>query len=251
MILANGISILPTIFPDKTSQVWHIDSSILTAVDVKITWEFEHESELLWLVQLVYLIHHTGRNNTIKLYIPYLPYGRQDKDISNESTFSLYVFADIINNLDLDAVYTIDVHNYDMFEAYFYNAHNIIPVTYIDNTIKSSNPDLIGFPDKGAVERYSFMTLPSVIGDKERDPATGYLVYKGISNDVDLNGKSVLIVDDICDGGMTFILFSKLLYEKGASEVNLYTTHGIYSKGIDCLKKAGIKHIYNRNGEVR
>ena len=47
--------------------------------------------------------------------------------------------------------------------------------------------------------------------------------------------KKVLIVDDICDGGRTFIELAKVLRAKGAETVDLYTTHGIYSKGTKVL----------------
>ena len=43
---------------------------------------------------------------------------------------------------------------------------------------------------------------------------------------------------------------AKELYKLGALEVQLFTTHGIYSKGVQVLKDAGIVKIFNRKGEV-
>ena len=47
----------------------------------------------------------------------------------------------------------------------------------------------------------------------------------------DVTGKSVLIADDICDGGRTFIELAKVLKERGAAHIHLHVTHGIFSKG--------------------
>ena len=45
-----------------------------------------------------------------------------------------------------------------------------------------------------------------------------------------------MIVDDICDGGQTFIELAKALEKQGAHQIFLYVTHGIFSKGLDTLK---------------
>ena len=50
-------------------------------------------------------------------------------------------------------------------------------------------------------------------------------------------GRNCLIVDDICDGGGTFIPLAKKLKNAGAKTVTLYVTHGIFSKGLDPLKE--------------
>jgi ribose-phosphate pyrophosphokinase len=65
-----------------------------------------------------------------------------------------------------------------------------------------------------------------------------------------LKNKSVLIVDDICDGGRTFIEAAKLLYIEGVNNVYLYVTHGLFTKGIQILYDAGIKRIFTYKGEI-
>lgn len=65
-----------------------------------------------------------------------------------------------------------------------------------------------------------------------------------------LNDKNILIVDDICDGGATFMLLTKDLYKRGAKSINLFVTHGIFSKGLKPLKEAGINRIFTAKGEA-
>lgn len=74
-----------------------------------------------------------------------------------------------------------------------------------------------------------------------------------ILDDVDLTDKTVMILDDICDGGRTFIEAVKHLREAGAKRVELYVTHGIFSKGVENLLDNGIDHIYTTNslGEAK
>lgn len=52
MIKLNNFTVTPTIFPDKTSQVWKILDEVLEAVPYKVTWEFESEAELIQVCQL-------------------------------------------------------------------------------------------------------------------------------------------------------------------------------------------------------
>ena len=60
----------------------------------------------------------------------------------------------------------------------------------------------------------------------------------------DLEGQSVVIADDIADGGYTFIKLAEKLKEKGAGKIFLYVSHGIFSKGLDVLLDAGIDCVY-------
>ena len=93
MIKLNGHLVTPTIFPDKTSQVWKIPKSHFNKKENVITWEFENEGEFMHLAQLKVLLDIDYFSSKVVLDMPYLPYARQDKDITNESTFALYPFA--------------------------------------------------------------------------------------------------------------------------------------------------------------
>ncbi len=243
MIFLNGKPVRPTMFPDGTSQVWKLDEPI--SQECVITWEFENEGEVIHVAQLVTLLKTLGRSP--QLNIPFLPYGRQDKGISNHSTFALRVFAEQIQAMGFARISTLDAHS-DVFLK-LAGAENVSPKELIYDVLVKTRAQVVALPDHGASLRYDFPGWPTITGQKERDALTGSLLYNGLVG-CDVAGKTVLIVDDICDGGMTFILFAKLLYGAGAKDVQLWTTHGIYSKGIQVLKDAGISRIFNRKGEV-
>lgn len=247
MIRLNGSQIVPTIFPDKTSQVWKIDAK-LERVNT-INWDFENEQEFLHVAQLVDLLR-TMSHERITLIIPYFPYARQDKEVSNKSTFALRTFCKLLKTLDVNDIITYDLHS-DVAKEYLPNLTDVSPLTAIDRAIMYTNPDYVVYPDKGAKARYTkHVDTKSVSINKVRNQSTGELQIIGLNEDIDLTNKKVLIVDDICDGGGTFILATNLLKEKGTKEVNLYTTHGIYSKGLTILKSCGINRVFNIKGEM-
>ena len=69
----------------------------------------------------------------------------------------------------------------------------------------------------------------------------GFQVYEE-----DLKGKTCLIVDDICDGGGTFLGMAKALKAKHAGTLYLAVSHGIFSKNLKALKQT-FKAIYTTN----
>lgn len=105
-------------------------------------------------------------------------------------------------------------------------------------------------PDKGAEHKLLLVAhslyqnnedIKYLIANKVRDSATGKILSTEIEGDV--QGKNCIIIDDICDGDATFIELAKVLKAKGAADLYLYVTHGIFSKGLLPLKEY-FKHIY-------
>lgn len=248
MITVNNIEINVTKFNDQTSQVWQLPPEILDSKVYKIKWDFESEAEIFHLHQLVSLLRFKQVPRPMTLDIPFLPYGRQDKELSNESTFALRNFATILNSLNLDKITSIDTHS-NVAAELINNFENIYPAHSILQAILDCNCDTIAFPDKGACDRYE-VTPPygTIIGFKKRNQLTGYIEQYIIEGDA--KDKIVLIQDDLCDGGMTFKLMAEQLYKDGAKEVHLYVSHGIFSKGLPTLRASGIKRIFTKDGEV-
>lgn len=249
MLYLNGDPVNVTLFPDGTSQVWKLDESHLAKESAVITWEFSHEGEIMQLAQLKALLDMTI--DMIYLKIDYLPYGRQDKLISNDKTFALRPFASIINSLEFDEVFILDPHS-KIALGVIDDSVPMYPFVSLGKALIVTGSDLICYPDAGAVDKYvsvyKNMRKPWIHGQKVRDQSTGYISNYALIGDC--YDKEVLIVDDICDGGKTFELLAFELYEQGANNVYLFVTHGIFSKGLRPLKKAGIRRIFTKKGEA-
>lgn len=180
----------------------------------------------------------------IVLVMPYVPYARQDRAMVDGDAFSLKVFTNIINALNFDEICILDPHS-DVTPALL-NKCTIYTQAQSLSTLVKDKYDAIVSPDGGALKKIyqcaKAIGVTSIIkADKERCVETGKILsttYRG-----DVAGKKLLIVDDICDGGFTFINLAKLLKENGATQVDLFVSHGIFSKGLDVLKPY-IDHVH-------
>lgn len=257
MVLLNGKPINVTIFSDKTSQVWKLPEQILNETNfANVTWKFEHEGEFMHLAQLKALLD--ANHFKARLQIDYLPYGRQDKIVSNETTFALKPFADLLNSLKFDEVAIFDPHSKIAFRLIENSRNTFFTVRQKVHTalIRISGGEkevTLCYPDQGACDKYidqliSFHGDLPIRGHKKRDQKTGYITDYTFSGEP--KDKNVLIVDDICDGGMTFKILTEKLLQSGAKEVNLYVSHGLFTKGIKTLKESGINRIFTKDGEV-
>lgn len=178
------------------------------------------------------------------LIIPYIPYGRQDRACHAGEPFSLRVAARLINTICAKKVITIDPH------SHVTNAliNNLIIVDESDYLPAADKFDCIVSPDAGAAkktEKYSAkLSLPIVQCLKERNQF-GEITRTTVHGEV--IGKRCLIVDDICDGGATFIAIADALRNGGADYIHLHVSHGIFSKGINHLLSSGIDAVTSIN----
>lgn len=244
MISIKGFKIVPTMFPDNTSQVWHLPKEILEDPKPRIDWRFEAEREIFDIFALRRLLHPAA-----ELHVPFLPFSRQDKTISNNSTFNLRIMADFLNALGMRKITTVDVHN-DIVCRWVRGLDNVQPHDFHLRVFQQFQPDFIVFPDFGAAARYSHMkSQRKIVCDKLRNNTTGQLLSLTVKDGPrELEpGRRLLIVDDICDGGATFIKAAECLRKVSPGcHLGLAVTHGIFSKGRDALERTGFK-IFTTN----
>jgi len=186
---------------------------------------------------------------SIHAFIPYMPYARQDRVCNAGEPLSVKVMADLINSCKFDSVDIMDPHS-DVTGALINNLditdQSTIFTSYFSNELEMK-PHLYTLvsPDAGATKKIGAiaraMTCSVVEASKVRDTKTGHIVSTKVPDNV--TNHNCLIVDDICDGGRTFIELAKVLRAQGAKTVSLCVTHGIFSKGLSPLKEH-LDHIY-------
>ncbi|MFD2907561.1 ribose-phosphate diphosphokinase [Flavobacterium ardleyense] len=181
------------------------------------------------------------------LVIPYFPSARQDRVMVKGEPLSVKVYADIINNLNFKKVLVLDAHS-EVTPALLNNCEAIPNHNFIKEVLAKidTNVKLIS-PDGGALKKIykvsEFLGGVEVVEcSKSRNVKTGKLTGFKVYYD-DLGGEDCLIVDDICDGGGTFIGLANELKNKNAGKLYLAVTHGIFSKGFEELEKY-FTHIY-------
>lgn len=190
----------------------------------------------------------------IHLIVPYFPYARQDRVCVPGESLAVKVMANLINQLSLDKVTVWDAHS-DVTCALLNNATNLTQEalfaqsSVLSELLAQGQVTLIA-PDAGAAKKTmqlakSFNGMCNVVqATKIRNLKTGEITKTEVHGDV--RGKTVLMVDDICDGGRTFIELAKVLKQQGADKVMLYVTHGIFSNGFSAFKDL-IDVIYTAN----
>lgn len=192
----------------------------------------------------------------VELKLGYVPYARQDRVCNEGEALSIKVFCDMINNMNFSEVTILDPHS-DVTPALL-DRCKIVTVEQIlakylelDNALHLLPGALtLVAPDAGATKKVDkvatcFGGLEVIQGLKKRDTATGKL--SGFDYMGDVKGKKLLIVDDCCDGGFTFVGLAEKLREGGAASIALYVSHGIFSRGIENLLDNGIDEVYTTN----
>ncbi|MFN0082643.1 MAG: phosphoribosyltransferase family protein, partial [Ferruginibacter sp.] len=170
-----------------------------------------------------------------------LPAARQDRLMINGEPLSVKVYADIINAFGFKKVMVFDAHS-EVTPALLNNCEAITNDHFIKQVIDEigTNLKLIS-PDGGALKK--IYKLSEVLGgidvvecSKSRDVKTGKLKEFKVYDD-DLAEYDCIIVDDICDGGGTFLGLAEELKKKNAGKLYLAVSHGIFSKGFEELDR--------------
>ena len=199
--------------------------------------------------------------NNVKLYLnlPYMPYGRCDRVFEEGNPNGLKSFLFTLEHIGgFDEINVYDLHNEVAVRNIIneYNLDLVVKNTSQKDCLHQSLPcdldntyDMILAPDKGSVTKAAEIACHYEVDvyncGKERDVATGKIIRSTLPEGVDFADKIVLIPDDLCDGGYTFIKLAEQVKAAGAKQVDLYVTHLIASKGLDVFGGL-IDNIYCR-----
>ncbi len=175
---------------------------------------------------------------TLHLFIPYFPAARQDRVMVPGEPLSVKVYADLINSVGFESVTVFDPHS-DVTPALLNNVRAIPNYPFVESFCENYDDYHLISPDGGALKKVHKLAQAiqanSVVEcSKVRDVRTGKLKSFTAYTD-DLEDKTCLVVDDICDGGGTFLGLADELKAKNAGKLVLVVSHGIFSKGFESL----------------
>lgn len=228
----------------------------LLDIDINRSWfdihlYFESNDDIINLMFLYDAIKESHPHATsFNLYIKYLPYARQDRYCSPGESFSLRVFANILNSMDFYKIHVDDLHSEVMkglvpAGKLVINEQFKLQENCVADIIRNyhSMKTAIIAPDAGAVKKAAKAAIHHKVDlvefTKQRDPKDGTI--KKINCSIDKNEllqyDSLIVVDDICDNGGTFIALGNVIRNeynfKGS--LHLVVTHGIFGKGLSEL----------------
>ncbi len=204
-------------------------------------------------MQLILMIDAAKRAsaNEIIAVIPYFGYSRQDRKEMSRVPISAGIVSNMIERAGADQILTVDIHS-EQSEGFInrpwdnvYASYSLVPILK-----KLHIKDLvIASPDKGGMTRATaYARLLDAQGIaivyKERDVHVNNQ-SEAFAMIGDVEGKNVLIIDDMIDGGGTLVNAVNLLKSRGAKSIMAAVTHGIFSgKAMEKITNAPIDTIY-------
>lgn len=180
----------------------------------------------------------------MKLVLPYLPGARQDRtNIGGDVLFTAFSVASDLNIRPWRDIVVLDPHS-PVLLGHIRNVRTReFPLARVAEKLWQGYSGIIA-ADKGGKDRAEqfakAMNKPIYYGGKNRDEKTGKLT--GFTLEEIPTGGHYLVVDDICDGGGTFIGLAQEIERQGGY-ADLYVSHGIFAKGTRALK-AHYKNVY-------
>jgi len=248
-------------YPAGEMQLRLTDAGLAMAKDadeIDVIARIKTDEDIVSLAHLKSALDGANPVGAKNLRLAYLPYARADRRFLDGDCWGLGVFATLLNAMNFSTVFTLDTHS-AVSSKLVNNLVNVLPVQYIRRAITrfsllhGAKHLTILYPDEGARHRYG---LPLQIGNnvgvvhlhekyctKKRDPVTGKLSGFEVP---DLDSKYAMIVDDLCDGGGTFLGIADALDSSTKDYLGLYVTHGIFSQGVDRLLEK-FSNIYTTN----
>jgi ribose-phosphate pyrophosphokinase len=221
----------------------HIKLELPDGIDVQepvlITQRVANSQDFMLLLLATDALRRAGYDR-LQLLIPYFPAARQDRLMIPGEPLSVRVYADLINAQYYDRVMVFDPHS-DVTPALLNRVQVLTNEAFVAQVLTHFDRDRVCLvaPDAGALKKIHKLStalggLPVVVCDKERDVRTGALTGFRVFAD-GLSGRQCLIVDDICDGGGTFVGLTAELRKLNPESVSLAVSHGIFSKGVAAL----------------
>lgn len=248
-------------FPDGQQTVDLTDWADLMRYDdaVKINSRLNSFKDLELIICATAAIRNIKPNREIALYVPYFMGARSDrKFVDGGVNYLKQVICPIINSLNFVTVITLDPHS-DVLEACLnnyekVNNHTLVKhaLTKIDNKNNAQERICLVSPDAGAYKKIfdvakKFGIQNIITANKVRDMKTGNILRTEIPVLNQHDDIKYVIIDDICDGGRTFVELAKAIKDgRPTARVYLIVTHGIFSAGFKELGKC-IEHIYTTN----
>lgn len=225
----NGTGYKVINFPD--GEV-HLQLDTVTRKEsVTVKCRITNATELFLLMQLSDILKRQCIEVSI-LEIYYLMGMRCDRLFDIDRPFTLSIVANVVNSLKAETVYIYEPHSVRCLKLIHHSFSSDL-TWYIKSRLLEQNKGLLLVaPDKGSVNRYRDKYF-TVVCDKVRNESTGELQGFRATPKEDVAGRDLLVIDDLCDGGGTFVGLAPKLRELNPNTMSLLVTHAIQKQGVE------------------
>ena len=174
--------------------------------------------------------------------IPYMGYARQDKAFEDGEAISIRAIARLLESY-ASKVVTVNIHSKDA-ASHFSKLIDLDAMPIIGNYFKEQDVVMLS-PDFGSYERVKVAAKAAncefdYLEKRRIDAETVEIAPKNL----DVEGKDVLIVDDIISTGGTIVEATKILLKNGAKSVKAACVHAVLANyALNKLYNAGITEV--------
>jgi ribose-phosphate pyrophosphokinase len=231
-------------FPDGELYTRVLDD--IKDEEVTIVQSIRTDSDLICLLQLIDAAEEARET---KVVIPYLGYARQDKKFEPGEAISIRAIArSICAAAELDTIYVVNVHNRGVLKYFDVNTKELDASPLIGDYVAKReipHPVIIG-PDGGATELTKTVAAPygfdyDVLEKTRISSEEVEIKPKELRS---IEGKNVVIVDDIISTGGTISEATAMLKSQGAHDVYVACIHGVFvQNAVPRMLHAGVKEI--------
>ncbi len=186
------------------------------------------------LMELLIMVDALKRSSarSITAVVPYYGYARQDRKAEPRVPISAKLVANLMETAGITRVVTVDLHASQIQGFFDIPVDNLYGAVLFNDYVKAKNlkNPIVASPDIGGVARARYfaktMGLEMVIVDKRREKANESEVMNIIGN---VEGKDVIMIDDMVDTAGTMVKAAAALKAKGATSVMACCTHPVLS----------------------
>ena len=184
--------------------------------------------------------------------IPYMGYARQDKQFLSGEVITMSVVAKMLQSAGAKKVIVVDIHSNTALNHFNIPTENVSAIPELANYFKKLNlkNPLVVSPDMGGYSRSkkfaSLLKTDFIVLKKHRDRKTGRVSIQTAK--VDVQGKDLILVDDIISTGGSIIKAAQFLKKQKCKRVFVACTHGLLVEGAEKkIRKAGVSRIISTN----
>jgi len=205
------------------------------------------------LLQILSIISEVKKiSSKIYAVIPYMGYARQDRQFLNGEITTMSVVAKMLQAAGAKKAIVVDIHSKTALRHFKIPTENVSAIPELAKYLKKlklKNPVVVS-PDTGGslrakkfadILKSDFITLK-----KSRNRKTGKVSIQ--STKADVNGKDLIIVDDIVSTGSSIVKATQFLKKQKCKRVFVVCTHGLLVGDAEKnIKKAGVTQIISTN----
>ena len=201
------------------------------------------------LMELLLMIDAAKRASAYKVIavIPYFGWARQDRKDKPRVSIGAKLIADMLSVAGVDRVITMDLHA-DQIQGFFnvpvdhlYGSTIFVPFIKslgLENLVIAS-PDVGGSKRAGSYSKH--LGVPMVLCHKTREKANEVSNMTIIG---DVEGKDVVITDDMVDTAGTLCMAANIMMDRGAKSVRAIVSHGVMSgKAVENVMNSRLDQI--------